>query len=210
MVAVSSSAQTPGVRVTWQAVRHQPDAAARLLISEVAELLGCPEAEVRLGHHCQRCGSPDHGRPVVLTDLDERPPVVSLSRAAGVVVVALSRDRPVGIDIELAGAAGRPGPTEVLLHDRERAATAEERTTVWVRKESLLKATGDGLHVDPTLIRLTAPDRRPRILEWPGGEAPAAWMQDLDIDGYAACVTVLGDEPAEVSLRRAAPAAASR
>ncbi len=179
------------MRVAWRQVTDQPDAADRLLASEVADVLGCNEADVRLGRHCQHCGSSRHGRPVVLAGGGEHPPSVSLSRAPGLVLVAVSRDHPVGVDVEQGDAAGPAGAAEVL-HAEERARTPSERTTVWVRKESLLKATGDGLLVDPTRIRLTEPDEEPRLIEWAGGPPlPDLWMHDLRIDGYAVCLTVL-------------------
>lgn len=67
---------------------------------------------------CPRCGSGEHGRPVVA-----RPGVsVSLSYADGAGLVAWSLAGPVGVDLER-------GP--------EHAG--------WTRREALLKATGQGV-----------------------------------------------------------------
>jgi 4'-phosphopantetheinyl transferase len=106
-------------------------------------------------------------------------------------VVALSGDHPVGVDIERVDEASGLASARVVLHPEERAGSADELTKVWVRKESLLKATGDGLRVAPADIRLSRPVDAPRLLEWVGRELPAASMRDLAIDGYSACLTVL-------------------
>lgn len=132
---------------------------------------------------------------------------VSLSRAADVVVVAVSGCGPVGVDVERLDAPRFAGFDEVALHPHETAPTIEARATTWVRKESLLKATGDALHLDPRLIRLSDPDQAPALIEWsaPAPPTSAVWMADLHLRGHAVCVTVLCDEPPEVTLRRAAP-----
>jgi 4'-phosphopantetheinyl transferase len=127
-----------------------------------------------------------------------------------VALVAVSRGRLVGVDIEKLDAAGPMARRDAVLHPDERARDTEELTTTWVRKESLLKATGDGLRVDPAEIRLSDPDEEPRLLEWAGDRVLAAtWMADLRIDGFTACVTVLADR-IDLSSRPAAPAALSR
>jgi 4'-phosphopantetheinyl transferase len=206
---VTTQGVAPGVQVAWRPVDDQPDAADRLAAGEVADLLGCDVADVRLGRSCQHCGSSGHGRPVVLAAGGEHPPYISLSRAPGLVLVGVSREVPIGVDVEKDVAAGPAGAAD-LLHAEERARTSQERTTVWVRKESLLKATGDGLLVDPTRIRLTDADEEPRLLEWSGGPSlPGTWMHDLSIDGYAACLTLLGSTDA-ISRPPEASAAASR
>lgn len=72
-----------------------------------------------LHHHCPICGSIEHGRPSL-----ELPLEVSLSRAPGVTVGALSTAGPVGVDIE---ADPPPG---------------------WVLREAVGKAAGVGLALD--------------------------------------------------------------
>ena len=47
------------------------------------------------------------------------------------------------------------------------AEAATGRARVWVRKESVLKATGDGLARDPRLVVVSPPFDRPRVLAWP-------------------------------------------
>lgn len=68
---------------------------------------------------CPRCGSGEHGRPVVpLADA-----WVSLAYADGAGLAAWSRAGPVGVDLEAGLDRGD-----------------------WTRREALLKATGQGVH----------------------------------------------------------------
>ena len=85
--------------------------------------------------------------------------------------------------------------------------TVEARAATWTRKESLLKATGDALHVDPRLVRLSDPDLPPELVEWSAPNAPdqQTWMQDLDLEGHAGCVTLLSEDEPRISVRQAAP-----
>ena len=94
----------------------------------------------------------EHGRPVVKPQGKQHPPFVSLSRAGAMVVVAISDCGPVGVDVERLDAVRFAGFGEIALHEGEAASTIEARATAWVRKESLLKATGHGLSIDPRLI----------------------------------------------------------
>ena len=158
------------------------------------------EPDLGLRHLCPRCGSSDHGRP--LTDDGT---YVSVSHSGDLHVIARSSAGPVGVDTEAADSARFDGFDEVALHPRERSHTASERATTWVRKEALLKATGDGLTIDPRLIRLSGPEAEPVLLEWAGGPE-AVQLLDLDIaDGYRAAVCLIGSEAMEVTVRRATP-----
>ena len=195
------------VDVLWRIGSDDPLLAAELLRAEVGRTLGIPAAEVRLSRSCRQCGSSEHGRPVVLPQGKHHPPFVSLSRAGALVAVAVSGCGPVGVDVERLDATSFAGFNEVVLHEREVASTVEARALTWVRKESLLKATGRGLSIDPRLIRLSCADEPPRLLDWLAPDPPArsVWMQDLELDGYAACLTVLSDEAPQVSVRQAVP-----
>jgi 4'-phosphopantetheinyl transferase len=137
-------------------------------------------------------------------------PFVSLSRAGDAVIVAVSTAGAVGVDLERRDAARFSGFDQVALHTAESASTIEDRALTWVRKESLLKATGDGLLVDPRLVRVSAAGEAPVLLDWLGQrDAPVVQMRDLAIEGYVACVTVLADEAPVVTMRREGPGARS-
>ncbi len=194
------------VSVVWGSGSGGRTLANELLRAEVGSFLGIPAAEVRLTRSCVQCGSSEHGRPVVLPQGKQHPPFVSLSRAGATVAVAVSDCGPVGVDVERLDAARFAGFGQVALHGREVASTIEARAVSWVRKESLLKATGHGLGVDPRLIRLSDANEPPRLLDWFAPDPPGrnVWMQDFEVDGCAACLTVLTDVAPQVNLRQAA------
>ena len=197
--------------LVW-ALGRRPDLAAALLREEVGRALGLPARDVELSRSCRHCGSSAHGRPVLLPPDQGDPLFLSLSRAGDLALVAVSRRGPVGVDVERVDAARFAGFEGVALHAAEVAPGVEARAITWVRKESLLKATGDGLQVDPRLVRLGPHDEPPRLVEWSATSvAPAyVWMQDLAIEGHAACVTVLTDQDPQVSLRQEGPGAPAR
>ncbi len=116
--------------------------AAHLLVREcVAELVGTDPARVRLGHHCERCGSVAHGRPSV----DRSDVHVSLSHTRGR-VAAVASYRPVAVDVELTRhvASNRAGLSTVLT-TAERTLLARSvapdvlGARLWVTKEALVK-----------------------------------------------------------------------
>lgn len=120
--------------------------ARRWFVREVvAAAADCTPAEVTIVQHCLRCGGP-HGHPTVRTP-GRRAPYLSWSSTGDVTAVAVDR-APVGVDI-----VPRPALVE------------------WARLEAVLKATGHGLEVDPSLVELSAtaverwdgPGRRPRL-----------------------------------------------
>lgn len=219
---------TGRVLVVW-GPRIAPGDDDALLRQAVGELLGVDPSAVRTGRLCARCGSTDHGRPVVvrsdggrgagprwnapdgLSDPSVQQPVpvpvhLSLSRAGDRTVVAVSIAGPVGVDVERADAAGFGTFARVALHPEERADDPAARTRTWVRKESLVKATGDGLAVDLRGIRLSPPDEPPALLDWTSPGAPSRAVQIIDLaapDGehYVASLTVLGPERPEVTVR---------
>lgn len=201
------------VEVTWSAVPDSRGAGAAVLAAAVASFCRIGTDEVRLTHACRQCGSARHGRPVVVpTAALPRPPEVSLSRADDGVLAAVGDAGPVGVDVERVDARGWAALDAVLLHPAEHAADAYGRAVTWVRKESLLKATGHGLSLAPDRIRLTDPWLPPRLLSWFGPDAPATtWLYDVSVGPqHVACLTVLSPRAPRVEVRQEAPAAAPR
>jgi len=183
-----------------------------LLRHVVAECWSLVPAAVALTFTCARCGGP-HGRPVAVPP-EGRPPVhLSLAHAGDRVLVAASPAGPVGVDVEVVAGAAFAGFDDVALDPQERARLAQVapadaaagRARVWVRKESVLKATGDGLTRDPRLVVVSPPFDRPRVLAWPEDRSPSvARLTDLEVGPwYAACLTLLAEHPARVRVHDA-------
>lgn len=168
-------------------------ALVRLLLSAQ---LGVSPSQLRFDTRCHRCGRA-HGKPRLSGD----GPAFSISHAGGRVAVALTAGAPVGVDVGVL--VGEPDLDHLILS----ALAPQERTalaalgpadrltaflTLWVRKEALLKATGDGLAVEPSAIVLTAPGAPPRVL---AAQALGAQVHLHDLQpgiGHVACVAVVG------------------
>lgn len=139
-------------------------------------------------------------------------PAFNLSHSGALLLVAVGRDRRVGIDVERIRAAS----TGELVGARylaaaERAALAElpaDRrpeafAAVWARKEAFLKATGAGIAGGLCSFAVSVdPGATPRLLAAPAGEDAAAWTL-LDVEaprGYRAALAA--DGPAFAVRRR--------
>lgn len=156
-----------------------------------ADALRCLAAEALLGHALQARGLDlrqltlrhgPHGKPR-LADL---PGLHFNLSHAGPWLLCAVHDRPVGIDVEEERLLG-PLPADQAMTPEElrhhaALAPAEARAyffRVWTLKESLLKALGTGLGVDPRQFRLAWSDagvtacRGPRSMDaWPLAELP--------------------------------------
>ncbi len=140
----------------------------------VAELVGTDASQVRVGRACGRCGSADHGRPVVVAPRDSGVHV-STSRAGDLVLVAATRAGPVGVDVE--GTSAGPGADLVA----------------WTRTEALVKADGRGLPVldeDPPptwdgyrVVRLDLGPRHVAALALRADEEPRVHLERRGHDG---------------------------
>lgn len=130
----------------------------------------------------------------------------STSRLHDLVLVAVSDAGPVGVDVERAGAADFGEFARVAAHVEERPVPPSDgrgRSRTWVRKESVLKATGRGLRVDPRLVRVSGPDEPPVLHAWDADDPPTtpAWIEDVPLtDAYVAAVAVLAAARPTVSV----------
>jgi 4'-phosphopantetheinyl transferase len=130
---------------------------------------------------------------------------VSISYADTLCVVALSTAGPVGVDVERAGAAAFDGFAEVAGEENDGADSASN-AVMWTRKESLLKAVGRGLDVDPRLVQVTSTRQPPALVAWGAPDPPfeTVWMSDVDLTpGYAAALTVVAPECPRLAVRKA-------
>ncbi|GAA2722331.1 4'-phosphopantetheinyl transferase family protein [Cellulomonas aerilata] len=122
--------------------------AAALLRVVVGAHLGVAPGQVVIDRACDDCGRP-HGRPVVVGP-GVRVPQVSVSHSGLLVVVALTRDTPVGVDVQRVDGQrvdGTPGPT---------GTSPEAAAESWARREAVLKV-GSGRPVAVCDIRAPRP-----------------------------------------------------
>jgi 4'-phosphopantetheinyl transferase len=187
-------------------------AVARLLLG--AEV-GVEPARVRIDRTCATCGG-RHGRPRLLDD-----PAVhfSVSHSGDRVVVAVRRGGPVGVDVEEIGRFGA-GELDLLagqvlapceracLRDLPPDARAAAFTAYWVRKEAVVKMTGEGLAAAPDAVVVSPPHEPPRLLRWePSAVRPAeVGLHTLHPPpGFAAALAVAGPDGGAVVERDAGP-----
>ena len=151
----------------------------RLLAAHVGTGSVASAARVKITRRCSDCGSTDHGKP------EAEGAAVSLSRTRTLVMAAVGpAGTMLGIDVERAAGPERIGLFDgfdtLVLSPAERgllASTADPdpthkdllRMAAWTAKEAVLKATGDGLRVEPH--RLTVLD--PALAEHPALAGPA-------------------------------------
>lgn len=181
-----------------------------LLRAVAGEWTGQGPGDVAFDRACATCGSHAHGKPVLRGHEDV---FVSLSYAGELAVVAVTGAGETGVDVEQLVEEGFEGFEDVTLAQDERAGFADvpldvlaaARAQVWARKESILKASGHGLVVDPREVVVTAPSDRAALVQWRGDTPLSAPVQLHDVplpdSGYAAAVAVLTDDPVVVNVR---------
>lgn len=150
-----AQALAPSLRAAFLARR-------RLLRQATARRLGRAPGDVVIARDA-------NGAPRITSA--RQPIFVSLASRGAVVAIALS-DRPLGVDVEIAG-ANPPEPAWNILHSREREwlskqsgdEQAENFLALWCVKEAYLKAIGLGLRREPAEIALTLLDKRQVSIE---------------------------------------------
>jgi 4'-phosphopantetheinyl transferase len=175
--------------------------------------LGVPPDGVPIDRTCARCGAA-HGRPRLATGAAVD---FSVSHSGDVIALAITATlagggagRRVGLDVELMDATtASEAPVDVVLSAAEHRSygtlDAGARPAAffryWVRKEAVLKATGDGLAVPMTHLTMSAPDQPPRLAGWQGRpDFPAlVSMHDLAArPGYLAALALVGSDAAVI------------
>lgn len=163
-----------------------------VLRSVIAARLGLSPSRVVVDRRCPRCYE-SHGPPMLPgTDLH-----ASISHSDDLVAVAVTTAGPVGIDIE----ALRKFDYGCLLEDvcirseRQNVNSIADFFTYWTRKESLLKATQDGIAVPMTSILVSPPDDPPQLYRYQQATRMVAQMVDLYVgEEYLGSTTVLTDD----------------
>jgi 4'-phosphopantetheinyl transferase len=175
---------------------------AAALLRIVARRVGNTTEAVGVDRECDHCGEP-HGKPRLTGSAFE----VSLSHSGEMVVVAISAQGPVGIDVE----ARRPLDYEPLLRyvcteDEQRHIQGpDDFFTYWTRKEALLKARGTGLTTPLRSVSVTSPHSAPAVLTWNDRSSPKAQLFDLPLGhSFAGALAVLSTAPLRYRLMDAA------
>jgi 4'-phosphopantetheinyl transferase len=133
---------------------------------------------------------------------------LSVAHGGGWVAVAVAAVGPVGVDVEplhrsldvdgLAGEVLAPAEREVLALVYGDDARRRALLTWWTRKEAVVKATGDGLRVDPREVVVSPPDTPPRLVAFAGRPELVGGCAIADLapdDEHVGAVAVLAAEP---------------
>ncbi|MFI0421260.1 4'-phosphopantetheinyl transferase family protein [Spongiactinospora sp. 9N601] len=178
-----------------------------LMRSAAGHHLGLPPERVVVDRRCATCGKP-HGKPAIPGGSGLE---ISLSHTDALVVCAVARRTPIGVDVEdgaalldgdaVAGMVLAPGE-ETAYRDLPPAGRRAALLTYWTRKEALLKATGDGLRVPMRRIEVTGPREDPRVIRWEQGPEPES-LSMVTLRGPAgrflgpavAALAVIGEPP---------------
>ncbi|MCX6459947.1 MAG: 4'-phosphopantetheinyl transferase superfamily protein [Actinobacteria bacterium] len=169
--------------------RNRFATAAVLLRRQSGLLLGTDPGDVWVRRACAVCGG-GHGKPTLPgTDL-----FASVTHAGDLVGVALTRIAPVGIDIERYRVIDLALLRGQVLGPGEIARSSDDFLRYWTRKEALTKATGDGIGVGLSDVRVTAPTEVAGLLSYPRRPGLRAQVSDLDgAQGYVASIAILTD-----------------
>ncbi|WP_157970553.1 4'-phosphopantetheinyl transferase family protein [Nakamurella deserti] len=167
----------------------------------VANELGIAANSVVIERLCSQCGG-DHGKPRTAGA------EFSVAHSGDLVIVAVSRHAPVGVDVETT--ARFDESVSAALGLTEVTGPAAEIATEWCRREAVAKATGHGVAAPLTEVRVTRAHRPPALLTYRGRRLPAT-LADLRLpEGYVGSVAVLTDAPVSFDIRRASELLATR
>ena len=164
----------------------------------LGELLGAEPPDVAIERHCARCGSGDHGKPL----LADRSAGIhfSLAHSGPHVVVAVSRAGPVGIDVEALkpNMDYRPLYRRTLTADeavafQAGAAGAHDFVRTWVRKEAVTKAVGSGIATPFHTFAVGERANIAALLTWPDDPSLVERTTLVDLPGEP-------DRPAAVAV----------
>jgi 4'-phosphopantetheinyl transferase len=148
---------------------------------------GVDPRDLVINRTCQQCGA-EHGKPMV-PGLGVH---MSVAHAGDVVGVAVSRVGPVGLDVEPSDGRAGMDLARQILGPLETAASPTEMLRYWIRKEAVVKATGDGIGIGLTAVTVSHPSAAPTLLAYPGRPGLQVQLTDLVCrGGYVACAGVI-------------------
>jgi 4'-phosphopantetheinyl transferase len=151
----------------------------------LAGYLGSDPRRLRLGRRpCPRCPNPAHGRPCVVfprTGLD-----FNLSRSGAHWLLAVTAERPIGVDLELArpdadlwltsSAFMSPAELRHLTDLPDAAARADAYYRAWTRKEAVVKADGVGVVEDLRTVDVAPHLPGPVPVRHRASRGPRRWL----------------------------------
>jgi 4'-phosphopantetheinyl transferase len=146
---------------------------------------------------CPQCGLA-HGKPSVAGG-----PEVSVAHSGDLVVVAVTAAGPVGVDVESVTGRPRAQVVRALSGDPRTDADLDIRDllTYWTRRETVTKATGEGLDIARRDVVVSAPADPARLIDWSGRITPNCALVDLELPSeYVGCVAVLTSVPVDVRV----------
>jgi 4'-phosphopantetheinyl transferase len=181
---------------------------AAMLRVVLASHVNASPAEVRVTRACAACGAP-HGRPRLAapggTAIE-----LSVTHAGDRVAIAVSRQGPVGVDVEriqpdlpVWGLAPHvlAGEELATLYGLDAARRPHGFLVYWTRKEAVLKALGVGLTVPLTSVLVSGPEEPPSLRAWPA-ELPLdepLTLHDLDAGTSHVASLAIADHQASVT-----------
>ncbi len=168
--------------------RERTIVAWALVRTLLGDLVGEDPSAVAIERHCVRCGSREHGKPLLA---DASAGIhFSLAHSGPHVVVAVSRAGPVGIDVE------RLKPTTDYRPLYRRTLTADEAVAfhaggarlpdflrTWVRKEAVTKAVGTGIATPFDTFAVGGRANLAALLTWPDDPSLVDRTTLLDLPG---------------------------
>ncbi|MFC7622937.1 4'-phosphopantetheinyl transferase family protein [Microlunatus sp. GCM10028923] len=159
-----------------------------LLRCVIGDLMGGGPKLIKLDRRCLRCGAP-HGAPKVIG----LPGTVSVTHSGNRVLVAISENSRVGVDVEKMITRDIGEFADLVFSAEENSdVSAPEFYVAWTRKEAVLKATGDGLTRSMAEVVLGPVTERPRLRRLAGRPGWSGAIADLEVGaGYAAAVACL-------------------
>jgi 4'-phosphopantetheinyl transferase len=167
---------------------------AGLLRLAVQHCVGIAAPDVVVERSCRWCAGA-HGRPVLRGAADGWH--ASVTHSEGLVAVAVTAAGPVGIDAERVTESGDLDGliAAVLAPDEPRPDSMREFLRYWTRKESVLKATGDGLTRPMPDVVVSGAGQAAALISLFGQAVPAAMCEPGLRPDYVTAVTVLSAAP---------------
>jgi 4'-phosphopantetheinyl transferase len=169
---------------------------AALLRCAAAARVGIEARDVEVERCCRWCNGP-HGKPRLVGRAAGWH--ASVTHSGSLAGVALTRSGAVGLDVEVDSRVDHePLLESVLSADESRPGSDRDFLTYWTRKESALKATGEGLTRSMRDVVVSAPTAAPRLISYAGRSTSSAMFDLAPAAGYIAALTVHSSGPSDV------------